>query len=180
LEDLMLRTRTRASAFGLAILVAATAMVMVLVVPQGSVAAEKPAPSLEGTIDYVFVGHLGIFDAEGRLFVWEGTIEGDISGTLKWWFVLGGGPPNMPDDAHVGTYEARWEIWDGAGVVLLLAGESSGVTAKPPGKDGIWTGHGQVTEAYGAFADWNGRQSYETGSVLWGFPYSGTGTFRVN
>jgi len=139
--------------------------------------APKPAPSLKCTITYNFVGHLGTFDAEGRLLVWDGEIHGDIEGRILWWFVLDGGPP-MPDTAHVSFYEARWEILDGDD--LLLAGDSSGTTARPPEKDGIWRGNGIVTEAYGEFADWNGRQTYEAGNVNWDFPYSGSGIFRIN
>ena len=140
--------------------------------------AAKPAPSLSNTIDYVFVGHLGIFDAEGRLLVWEATISGDIEGVMKYWFYLGGGPPNMPASAHVSFYETRWEIWDGSD--LLLAGESAGTTAQPPGKDGIWRGEGIVTEVSAGYEDWLGRQIFEAGNVNWTFPYSGSGIFRVN
>jgi hypothetical protein len=141
-------------------------------------AAVKPAPSLRSTIEYVFVGNLGMFDGEGRLLVWDGEIHGDIEGEIQWWFVLGGGPPNMPDQAHVMFYEARWEIWDGTD--LLLAGNSAGKTATPPGKDGIWRGRGIVTEAYAGFEDWSGRRVSEGGNVNWDFPWSGEGTFRIN
>jgi hypothetical protein len=141
-------------------------------------AAKKPAPSLSSTIDYVFVGHHGIFDSDGRRLVWDGEIHGDIEGQMLWWFVPGGGPPNMPDAAHVSFYEARWEIWDGD--ALLLAGNSAGTTARPPGKDGIWRGKGIVTEASAGFEDWNGRHVYEGGNVNWVFPYSGEGIFRIN
>lgn len=164
---------------------AITVLALVLMLVLGTVLvdhdvamAKKPAPSLISTIDYVFVGHLGTFDAEGRLLVWEGNIHGDIEGQILYWFVLGGGPPNMPDQAHVLFYEARWEIWDGG--TLLLAGESAGTTATPLGKDGIWRGQGIVTEAYGDFEDWIGRQMYEGGNVNWTFPYSGSGIFTIN
>jgi hypothetical protein len=145
-----------------------------------SAAATKPAPSLSSTIDYWYVGYLGEFDSEGRLLVWEGEIDGDIEGQMKWWFVLGGGPPNIPEEAHVGFYEARWEIWDGD--VLLLAGNSAGTTAMPrrPIKDGIWRGKGIVTEAYAAFEDWNDRPIFEGGNVAWGPPPFGEGIFRIN
>jgi len=140
--------------------------------------AKKPAPSLRCEIDYVFVGHLGIVDGEGRLLVWDGTISGDIEGELLYWIYPEGGPPNMPDTANVMFYEARWEIWDG--VDLLLAGESAGHTAYPPGKDGIWRGNGIVTEANGDFADWIGRKMHEGGNVNLDFPFSGSGFFRIN
>ena len=144
-----------------------------------SLVAKKPAPSLKCTIVYVFVGNLGEFDAEGRLLVWDGEIHGDIEGQILWWFVLGV-KPNLPDAAHVGFYEARWEIWDSDD--LLLAGESAGTTAQPlrPEKDGIWRGKGIVTEASEEFADWIGRQVYEGGNVNWDRPFSGEGIFRIN
>jgi hypothetical protein len=143
-------------------------------------AAVKPAPSLSSTIVYWFVGHHGIFDAEGRLLVWEAEIHGDIEGQALWWFDLTGGPPNMPDAAHVSFYEARWEIWDDD--ALLLAGNSAGTTATPkrPVKDGIWRGKGIVTEAGVGFEDWDGRRVYEGGNVNWDFPYTGEGIFRIN
>ncbi len=143
-----------------------------------AVAAKKPAPQLTGAISYVFAGHLGILDDEGRLLAWDATITGDIEGSMKWWFVLGAGPPNFPEAAHVGFYKARWEIWDGE--TLLLAGKSSGTTAQPKGKDGIWRGNGVVTEAGPGYEEWIGRRILEGGNVNFDFPYSGTGEFSVN
>jgi len=158
-------------------LVIALALILLLI-PTGMALAEKPVPSLNCTIDYVFVGHLEIIE-DGRLLVWEGDIHGDIEGQILYWFVPDGGPPNMPDSSKATHYEARWEIFDSAGI-LVLAGDSSGVTASPPDKDGIWNGHGKVTVANGEFEDWIGRQTREAGSVIWDFPFSGSGTFRIN
>ncbi|NGP75135.1 hypothetical protein G3570_00710 [Balneolaceae bacterium YR4-1] len=140
----------------------------------------RSAPSLQSTIEYVFAGHLGITDSEGRLLVWEAEIHGDLEGTMKWWFVPGGGPPNRPEEAHTGFYEARWEVWNAEETVLMLAGKSSGVTALPKGKDGIWNGHGMVTETHTDYEAWNGRRIKEGGNVNFEFPYSGEGTFRIN
>jgi hypothetical protein len=134
---------------------------------------------LQCTIVYLFVGHLEIFDAEGRLLVWDGEIHGDIEGQILWWFVLGAGPP-IPEEGHVKFYEARWEIWDGDD--LLLAGNSAGKTAMPPGKDGIWRGNGIVTEVSAGFEDWEGRHTHEGGNVNFVSPISGSGEgiFRIN
>ena len=143
-----------------------------------AVVAKKPMPLLRNTIEYSFVGHLGEVDGEGRLKVWDGQIHGDIEGDIYWWFVLGGGPPNMPDAAHSSFYEARWEVWVGG--ALVLAGNSSGQTASPRGKDGIWRGNGIVTETSAGFDGWMGRHTYEGGNVNWTFPYSGEGIFRIN
>jgi hypothetical protein len=144
------------------------------------VLSKKPSALAESTIEYVFVGHLGIFDSEGRRLVWDGQISGDIEGEAKWWFYAGAGPPNRPSQAHAKFYAARWEIWVAG--ELVLAGESSGTTARPDveGFDGIWRGEGVVTEANGAYADWMGRHMFEGGNVNWDFPYSGAGIFRIN
>lgn len=140
---------------------------------------KKPANALDCTIDYVLARHLGIFDSEGRILAWDGTIHGDLEGRVLWWFVPGGGPPNTPDAAHVGFYEARWEVWIGDD--LVLAGESAGSTALPPDKDGIWRGNGVVTEAGEGFEAWLGRQVKEGGSVVFDqFPFYGEGFLRVN
>jgi hypothetical protein len=133
-------------------------------------------------INYWFVGHLNQWDDEGRLLVWEGTIEGDITGEGKWWFVI---PSPVSGSAYVGGevvfYSARWEIWDGE--ELLLAGESAGKTVFPDGADGMWDGHGVVTEASKGFNPLKGRKVYESGPVFVGsdppVSYSGTGMFVI-
>ena len=156
-------------------------LALALLVVLGTVLAdddEKPAPSLRCTITYNFVGNQGIFDTEGRLLAWDGLIDGDIEGQILWWFDL----TRKRSTGKVSHYVARWEIWDGD--ALLLAGDSAGTTAKPPGKDGIWRGNGTVTEAYGEFEDWIGRPTYEGGSVTWEIPgvkpLGGEGIFRIN
>ena len=133
-------------------------------------------------IDYWFVGHLGIFDDEGRLLVWEGTIEGDISADTKWWFVL---PAPVPAGTHNGGttnyYQARWEILQDNRIIL--AGDSAGKTLFPSGEDGMWDGHGVVTDAKGRFSPLKGRRTYESGPVLVGdtppLTFEGTGIFTI-
>jgi len=155
------------------------ALLLVLGTVLADDAALKPAPSLTCTITYNFAGHLGIFDDEGRLLAWDGEIHGDIEGVILWWFDLTG----SKDTGLVKHYVARWEIYDLADN-LLLAGDSAGTTAVPPGKDGIWRGNGIVTEASAGFEDWIGRQTYECGSVTWVIPgvlpLGGEGIFRIN
>ena len=163
--------------------VLALALLLVLgtvLADDGSMGAKKPAPSLTGTIDYLFVGHLGETDAEGRLLCWDGEIHGDIEGVILWWFDM----DCFVSTGKVSHYVARWEIFDDEANPPLLAGESAGTTTKPPGKDGIWRGNGIVTEASQEFEDWIGRQVYEGGSVTWVIPgvlpLDGEGIFRVN
>lgn len=146
---------------------------------QAPASLAKPAPQLECTIVYWLAGPPWIYDSEGRRWVWDGEIHGDIEGQIKWWFVPGGGPPNMPPAAHVSFYEARWEIWDGED--LLLAGNSSGTTAWPDGKDGIWRGNGVVTEGSAEYEGWVGRRIFEGGNVSSNpLPLHGQGIFRLN
>jgi len=135
-----------------------------------------------GKIDYWFVGHLGQTDDAGRSLVWEATIEGDLNGKMKWWFI---NPPPVPPITYTGGqtsfYAARWELW--VDEKLLLAGETAGKTVFSDGVDGIWDGHGLVTEATGKFRAFVGRKVYETGPVILGQDppktYSGTGMFLI-
>jgi hypothetical protein len=66
---------------------------------------------------------------------------------------------------------------------LLLAGETAGKTDFRNGADGIWDGHGRVTEAYEKFQSLKGHAVYETGSVIVGSDppksFSGTGMFQI-
>jgi hypothetical protein len=147
--------------------------------------AQDSVPSSEqltGKIDYQYVGHLRQKDDAGRVLVWEATIEGDVTGNMKWWFVI---PSPVSPVKHEGGlttfYLARWELWvDGE---LLLAGESAGKTVYPNGADGIWDGHGRVTEGAGKYSALVGRAVYETGPVFLGQEppktYAGTGMFRI-
>ncbi len=137
---------------------------------------------LLGQIDYWFVGHLGQSDDAGRLLVWKATIDGDLAGEVKWWFVDPGPVPEVPfTGGRTNFYAARWEIWSGE--ELLLAGDSAGKTVFREGEDGIWDGHGVVTEANGSYGELVGRRVYESGPVIVGseppVSFSGTGVFSI-
>ena len=141
-----------------------------------------PGELVTGTITYRFVGHLGQTDDEGRSLVWEAKIEGDLQGKMKWWFV---NPPPATDIVYTGGrltfYAARWELWSEE--ELLVAGESAGKTNFRDDADGIWDGHGRVTEASGEYTSLKGRLVYETGPVILGSDppksFSGTGVFQI-
>ena len=81
----------------------------------------------------------------------------------------------------VNYYRARWEIW--VEDKLVLAGESAGKTVAPDQSDGMWDGHGVVTEAYGKFARFSGYRVSETGPVIYGSnppeSLTGTGMFQI-
>lgn len=141
-----------------------------------------PSARLIGAIEYAFVGHLEQTDDEGRILVWQASVEGDFAGEMKWWFV---DPPPVASRMYVGGevtyYAARWEFWvDGE---LVLAGESAGKTVFPDREDGMWDGHGVVTEANGEYRMLKDRRIYETGPVILGsnppISYSGNGMFQI-
>jgi hypothetical protein len=144
--------------------------------------AARPGPALISQIEYRFVGHRQEVDDEGRLLVWEGTISGDISGKIAWWFEQ---PPPVAeqfyDGGRVSFYAARWEIISDD--ELLLAGESAGKTVFPDGNDGIWDGHGVVTRASDRFSALVGQEIQETGPVIVGtdppITFTGTGMFSI-
>jgi hypothetical protein len=137
---------------------------------------------LTGALDLTYAGHLEKTDDDGRLLVWEGSIGGDIGGKIKWWFI---DPSTVASTTYMGGtviyYEARWEIW--VGEKLVLAGESAGKTVTPDQSDGMWDGHGVVTEAYGRFARFKGYKVSETGPVIQGsnppVSLTGTGMFQI-
>ncbi len=144
-----------------------------------ALAADLP---LRSHIDYRFVAHLEQRDDAGRTLVWEATVQGELAGTLKWWFET---PPPASETAFAGGrvtyYAARWELWQNE--ELAMAGESTGKTDFRDGVDGMWDGHGRVTEANGKYADLNGRAVYESGPVLLGaeppITFTGAGVFVV-
>jgi len=164
-----------------------TSVLLVLSMPlAGAIAfaddAAVPSARFTGALDLTYVGHLEKMDDDGRLLVWEGSIKGDFAGEIKWWFVS---PSPVSSTTYMGGkvdyYAARWEIW--VGEELALAGESAGKTVTPNNSDGMWDGHGIVTEAYGEFTPLKGRKVYETGPVILGsnppISLSGTGMFQI-
>lgn len=169
-----------------AISVLVSSLLVLTMIPAGmtAFAADNAVPNgrLASQIDYWFVADQGITDSAGRLLVWEATIEGAFTGEMKWWFEQEPAEDAVFDAGWAGFYAARWEIWSAG--ELLLAGESAGKTVFPFGGDGIWDGHGVVTEAKGNLNPLKGRKMYETGTVIWGMeptdPFlSGRGMFLI-
>ncbi len=164
--------------------VLALALVVVLgtVLSGGAAQAKKTTPPLTCATEYWFVGHLGETDAEGRLLCWIGPISGDIEGVVKWWLLPESPPPNAPDTAQVGHMLFRWEIWDEAEEVLLLAGDENERTIVRHGKNSVWRANGIVTEASEEFEDYIGSQTHDGGNFTWaapGLPDHGFGTLRI-
>ena len=149
------------------------------IVAFSALAADSP---LRSQIDYRFVAHLEQTDDAGRTLVWEAAVQGELAGTMKWWFET---PPPVPETAFTGGrvsyYAARWELWQNGN--LAMAGESTGKTDFRDSVDGMWDGHGRVTEANGEYENLTGRAVYESGPVLLGteppITFTGTGVFVI-
>ncbi|MGI9204561.1 MAG: hypothetical protein ACR2Q3_11150 [Woeseiaceae bacterium] len=143
---------------------------------------KEPSKRLVSTIEYTFVGHREETDKNGRVLVWVADISGDLDGEMKWWFA---DPAPVSSRTYVGGnvsfYAARWEFW--VGDQLALAGESAGKTVFAEDSDGMWDGHGVVTETNGDYESLQGRRVYETGPVIVGsdppISYAGTGMFQI-
>ena len=111
--------------------------------------------------------------------VWEGTIEGDVDGVIRWWVEFTGA---------AFTSMGRFEVWDCAPEypiscdyedtdLLLLAGyETFGYVS-----DVDWEGKGIVTYANADYAEWYGRRYTDGGYVEFedGFPSQGEGWFTI-
>jgi len=135
--------------------------------------AKKPAPNLACTIEYWWMPG------------WKGTISGDIDGVIIW----SPGAEPMRYAGQTSHYDGSFEIYDvdpavyGDAVLLLAAYSPVGSTTVRHGKNSIWRTSGTVTEAYGQYADWEGRRVHQKGTFTWaedGAPEAGSGTFRVN
>ena len=157
----------------------ALAAFLVAFIAVGLALAKKGTPPLTCATEYDFVGDLGIFDSEGRLFCWIGPITGDIEGVIKWWLVL----PKPPPTGQVGHALFRWEIWDADKEVLLLAGDEEERTIVRHGKNSVWRANGIVTEASEEYEDYIGSQMHDGGNFTWdaetGLPEHGFGTLRI-
>ena len=113
-------------------------------------ASSAAPPPLFNEIEYRFVGDRGEVDDEGWLLLWVASLEGDLEGEIRWWFE----EPNPIADqeiagASIAYYEGKWEIRIDGGA--CLEGRSAGKVVTRPGEDGIWDGHGVVTEGNKVF-----------------------------
>ena len=139
-----------------------------------TVQAKNP---LNCTTEYWFVGDLGIFDDDGRLLAWTGTVSGDINGEINWWmfYFTKAQVTHFADDI--------WEIFDSETGELLLRGNEKGTTTIRHGKNSVWRSNGMVTETNEDLAIWLGRNVHMEGHFTWvepGFPDCGTGIMRIN
>jgi hypothetical protein len=141
------------------------------------------APWLESDTAYYFVGDQ-VRDPSW-LLAWEGTIQGDVNGVIRWWVDLAEWFP--PD------YVTRWEVLDcdpddpsscpHDPALVIMAGYSAGTNLLPP-VDGFveWSGKGVVTFVAPQYAKWFGRRTTEGGWYSLdeeGNPTDGVGPFMI-
>lgn len=151
--------------------------------------AKKP---LYGTMDLQF--NLGFPGPQTEIPDWLGyiTINGEEYGMV--FFNIGTGKPfaGSPSDSVV-FFGEIWVIyewiniqfdefgvaeWTHGSVVLL--GTDEGIVSLNNDKYHMT---GEVTEAYGEFSEWTGRNVYMSGVIQWypfGAPQYAPGTFRIN
>jgi hypothetical protein len=150
-------------------------MLLVLVLVLMTIGIAQAKDPLRCTIDYTFLGQ----EVDGRFVSWVATISGDINGTV--YYFASGSPMRFTGQAS--HYADSWEIVDGDGNVIMAGTDQTGSSTIRHGKNSNWRTNGVVTEAYGDYADWVGRQVHQSGHFTWaapGLPKDGTGIFRVN
>jgi hypothetical protein len=161
---------------------------LLLLLANPALASKGVTPILKMQTTYKFVFPSDIIPAApfaervGTLYalVWEGTIEGDVNGVIRWWVEF------TPAGAF--TAAGRWEIWDcapeypivcdyGDSGLLIMAGyETFGYVS-----DVDWEGKGIVTYANEEYADWYGRRTTDGGYVEFdgGLLSYGEGFFNI-
>ncbi len=109
---------------------------------------------------------------------WEGTIQGDVNGVIRWWAEFA--PPDL-------TGVGRWEIWDcepvypiecnyDDPVLLIMAGNDAFGYVSPTD----WEGKGIVTFANEQYTEWFGRRITDGGWVDFdAIPWYGEGYFVI-
>jgi hypothetical protein len=152
--------------------------------------ARDNAPWLKSDVTYKFVfgqGYTNLSYNPAWDLAWEGTIEGNVTGVIRWWINFG--------EAGYPNYVGRWEVLaclpdypiDCAfNAQVIMAGYSAGTNFPPV--DGIaeWSGKGVVTfvnPAFLQYAKWFGRRTTEGGWYNFAFdegpPNYGEGTFMI-
>ena len=120
------------------------------------------APWLKSDTAYYFVGVPG--SDPSWLLAWEGTIQGDVNGVIRWWLDT--------SESFDSDYVTRWEVLkcdpDDPSLCLLdapviMAGYSAGTNFEPVDGFVEWSGKGVVTFVAPQYAKWFGRRTTEGG-----------------
>jgi len=166
-------------------------MAALLLLAAGPAPADKGVtPMLKMNTTYHFVFGSAVMEAAplpGRFpgtqwaLVWEGTIQGDVNGVIRWWAEF------SPVTAFTGV--GRWEIWGCESVhpspgcdyndpaLLIMAGyDAFGYVSATD-----WEGKGIVTYANEQYAEWFGRRITDGGWVEFvdGLLSYGEGPFTI-
>lgn len=110
--------------------------------------------------------------------VWEGTVQGDFNGIIRWWV------PFHPDTGFGAV--GRWELWDCAPEYPISCDYEDATLLMMAGYDAFgyvsaidWEGKGIVTYANEQYAGWFGRRITDGGWVDFsGLPH-GQGWFTI-
>jgi len=172
------------------LLLGVVALVLLAASPAQADKGVTPMLKMDTTYHFMFLNpQIPVAPLPGRLtgfqwaLAWEGTIQGDINGVIRWWaegdpFVL---PPVL-------TGVGRWEIWncdpaypidcDYNDLTLLIM---AGYDAFGYVSDTDWEGKGIVTYANEQYAEWFGRRITDGGWVdfVGGAPSYGEGWFTI-
>jgi hypothetical protein len=121
------------------------------------------------------------------VLAWEGTIQGDVNGVIRWWIDFG--------EAGYPNYVGRWEVLDCLPAypiscphdpaLVIMAGYSAGTNFAPVDGFAEWPGKGVVTFVAPQYAKWFGRRTTEGGrynfALVGGVPTPnyGEGTFMI-
>ncbi len=142
---------------------------------------QAAAEVLVADITYTYVGLREETDANGNKLEWQAVATGELGGTFSWWFKPTPSTDSPYNGGELTFYSAFWELRDGDR--LVIRGRSAGKTDVHTDSDGVWDGHGVVTDAAPEYASLVGRRIYETGTVEYGddppATFTGHGMFAV-
>ena len=165
---------------------AAATLLFLLAAPVSADQGVTPMLKMNTTYKFVFPSDIipaaPFAERVGTLYalVWEGTIEGDVNGVIRWWVEF------TPAGAF--TAAGRWEIWNcapeypvscdyGNPELLIMAGYETFWYVS----DVDWKGKGIVTFANQEYAEWYGRRTGDGGYVdlVGGLLSYGEGSFTI-
>ena len=158
-----------------------------LLIANPAPAGEGVTPMLKMDTTYHFMGLdpmipaaplPGMLPGTGWGLAWEGTIQGDVNGVIRWWAEFA--PPDL-------TGVGRWEIWDCEPVYPINCNYDDPALLIMAGYDAFgyvslidWEGKGIVTYANEDYAEWWGRRITDGGWVDFdAIPFYGEGLFVI-
>jgi hypothetical protein len=158
---------------------------LLLVVAGPAPASDDHAPRLKSDISYYFAMGQGQYRDPSWLLAWEGTVQGDVNGVIRWWFDYA--------ESESPMYVTRWEVLDcdpdddpilcphDVPALVVMAGYSAGTNFAPVDGVAEWSGKGVVTFVAPQYAKWFGHRTTEGGSYYLdeGTPTNGTGPFVI-